>query len=352
MISIRSAPLRRKTHERVFFFVAPKLISTYSKPYLSFQQQLALLKARGLEVHDNATALAYLNRIGYYRLSAYWYPLRVPLIIQDQLTQKIEIIRQDQFKSGSSFEHALKLYVFDKRLRLLLLDAIERVEVAIRVDIADTLGARDTFAHINSDMLHGSFTKKVKSSGQTAYQEWLQKYNMVLARSKDDFFKHCKRKYGLPLPIWISVEIWDFGMLSMFYQGMQAVDKSSIAAKYDIQNFQVMESWLRALNFVRNVAAHHSRLWNKNLVDQPKFPKLGEIVAFDPIVNDLRISNEVGTRLYGVVCILIHLLKVISPNSSWRDRLRQMIDQFPPIPSLCVADMGFPQRWQEHDFWR
>jgi abortive infection bacteriophage resistance protein len=71
----------------------------------------------------------------------------------------------------------------------------------------------------------------------------------------------------LPLPIWVSVELWEFGMLSTFYQGMSVVDKSVIAMKYGVPDWQVMQSWLRSLNFVRNVAAHHSRLWNKNLVD-------------------------------------------------------------------------------------
>lgn len=198
------------------------MLSTYNKPHLPFKQQLNLLKARGLEVSNDNAALAYLTRIGYYRLSAYWYPLRLPLITQDPITQKLKVSRQDNFCPGIKFEN---------------------------------------------------FTKKIRQNGLTAYQEWLTKYNKVLARSKEDFFKHYKNKYGLPLPIWVSVELWDFGMLSTFFKGMQVADKDLIAAKYGIQDFTVMESWLRTLNYVRNVAAHHSRLWNKNLIDQPKLPK-------------------------------------------------------------------------------
>jgi len=111
-------------------------MSTYNKPYLTFQQQLELLKARGLEVTDDATALSYLSRIGYYRLSAYWYSQRRTSLVQDPSTKKISVHREDDFHPGSRFQHALELYVFDKRLRLLVLDAIERIEVAIRVDIA------------------------------------------------------------------------------------------------------------------------------------------------------------------------------------------------------------------------
>lgn len=327
--------------------------STYNKPHLSFDQQLALLKKRGLEITDDVLGISYLGRIGYYRLSAYLYPLRTPLITQDPTTQKIKVTRQDQFIAGSKFDDALKMYVFDKRLRLLLLDAIERIEVALRVDISYTLGSKDTFAHTNPGMLHGNFAKKKKPNGSTAHQDWLAKYEKVLKRSKEDFFKHYKNKYGLPLPIWVSVELWDFGMLSTFYQGMQTADKTTIAEKYGVLDFRVMESWLRTLTYIRNVAAHHSRLWNRNLVDQPKLPKVGEIKAFDPLVFNSAISQDVTSRLYCVLCILIYLLKVIGPKSSWRDRLREMIDEFPvSTQQLSISEMGFPKGWESQDFWQ
>jgi abortive infection bacteriophage resistance protein len=326
--------------------------STYNKPHLTFIDQLTLLKNRGLEITDDALGIAYLGRIGYYRLSAYLYPMRAPLISQDLTTQKIKVTRQDQFMAGSTFDDALQMYVFDKKLRLFLLDAIERIEVTLRVDISYMLGSKDTFAHTKPCMLHGNFTKKKKSTGLTAHQEWLAKYEKVLKRSKEDFVKHYKHKYGLPLPIWVSVELWDFGMLSTFYQGMRTSDKTTIATKYGILDFLVMESWLRTLTYIRNVAAHHSRLWNRNLVDQPKLPKIGEIKAFDPLVLDSVMVRDVSSRLYSVLCILVYLLKVISPNSSWRDRLRDMIDQFPIIPQLSISEMGFPKEWKSHDFWQ
>ncbi|GIK75850.1 MAG: abi family protein [Chloroflexota bacterium] len=323
-------------------------MSTYNKPYLTFQQQLELLKSRGLGVTDDAAALSYLGRIGYYRLSAYWYSFRKSALLQDPATKKITVQRLDDFYPGYTFQQALELYVFDKRLRLLVLDAIERIEVAIRVDIAYQLGQHDQFAHTNGALLHGNFSKKVNPvTGLTRHQEWLNKYNQVLARSKEDFVRHYKQKYGLPLPIWVSVEIWEFGMLSTFFQGMTVADKTAIAAKYGIPDWQVMETWLRALNFVRNVAAHHSRLWNKNLVDQPKLPKPGDIPEFAPLLG----KPDITSRLYVILCILIFFMRGICPNSSWPQRLREMLDQFPALPKQTIADMGFPADWETHAFW-
>ena len=346
LIPTRPAPLRRKTYGRVFYFWGR--MSTYNKPYLSFQQQLELLKARGLEVTDDAAAISYLERIGYYRLSAYWYSFRTVSLVQDPSTKKISVRREDAFHPGTSFQQTVELYVFDKRLRLMVLDAIERIEVAIRVDVSYLLGAKDPFAHTNPALLHGNFTKKINPvTGNTRHKDWLIKCDQALTRSKEDFVQHYKQKYGLPLPIWVSVELWEFGMLSTFFQGMTVADKTAIATKYGIPDWQVMESWLRALNFVRNVAAHHSRLWNKNLVDQPKLPKAGDIPDFDQIIA----VPGVASRLYVVLCMLVFFMRAICPNSSWPNRLREMLKSFPAVPKLSVADMGFPADWETHTVW-
>ncbi|MFT3719290.1 Abi family protein [Pseudorhodoferax sp.] len=323
-------------------------MSTYNKPYLTFEQQLALLKGRGLGVTDEAAALACLRRIGYYRLSAYWYPLRQTVLSQAAGSSQITVQRADAFRPGSTFEQVLALYVFDKRLRLLVLDAVERIEVALRVDVSYRLGRRDPFAHMNPALLHGNFTKKVNATGRTAYQNWLDKHQQMVARSREDFVRHYQQKYGEPFPLWVAVELWEFGMLSTFYQGMQVADKDAIAARYGLPDGQLLQSWLRALNFVRNVAAHHSRLWNKNLVDQPKLPRAGAVPAFDPVIG----QPAVASRLFVMLCILLHMMRVVSPNSSWPARLRQLLDGFPAAPGLSLADMGFPAGWEGHPLWR
>ena len=129
----------------------------YSKPWQSYQQQLNLLKSRGLVVSDEAKALEHLERIGYYRLSGYWYSFRersevcCPLeaiVGRKYKKGQTDKLVLDAFKQGAAFSHAVDLYVFDKKLRLLVLDALERIEIAIRVDVAYTLGQKDPFAYL------------------------------------------------------------------------------------------------------------------------------------------------------------------------------------------------------------
>ncbi len=165
-----------------------------TKEWKSFDDQLALLKERGLIVENDEAALDYLERVGYYRLSGYFYPFReLEITLQGGLSYQ----RNNRFIEGSRFEEVVQLYVFDKRLRLLALDALERIELAIRVDIAYLLGKRDIYAHENSACLHGNFAKKVlKHSGKTRHDEWLEKYHGFVHRArKEQFVAHYLNKY-------------------------------------------------------------------------------------------------------------------------------------------------------------
>ena len=244
------------------------------KPWLAFAQQLDVLQARCLEVEDRAAALDYLERLGYYRLSGYWYPLRA--IDAQASAAQGKAVRFDSFVPGSRFEDVVRLYVFDKKLRLLALDALERIEMAVRVDVAHLLGKRDPAAHENPACLHGNFAKKHiargPDAGKTQHQLWLAKYRSMLHRArKEPFVVHHQQQYGA-LPIWAAVEVWDFGLLSKLFAGMQHADQEQIAALYGAPSGQAFAQWLRSLNFIRNVSAHHSRLWNINVVERAPVP--------------------------------------------------------------------------------
>ncbi len=185
----------------------------YSKPWMSYDDQLAQLKQRGLNVTDDDKALAYLKRIGYYRLSGYWFPFRErsgECCLLDNTRKKglVDRLALDTFKPGACFHDAVHLYVFDKRLRLLVLDALERVEVALRVDITHFLGEIDPVAYRNIDLFDDRFSKKVGRYGKTRLEEWQNKHQKLVSRSSEEFIKHYQKRYGsIPLPVWIASEV-------------------------------------------------------------------------------------------------------------------------------------------------
>lgn len=323
------------------------MLPPYRKPHLDVPGQLALLLGRGMAVANPAKAAAYLERIGYYRLSGYWHPLRQSQVIAapggKAATQVL-----DTFRPGATFAQAVDLYVFDKHLRLLFLDAIERIEVALRVDIALLLGARNPWAHRNPTLLHGNFARRVNlNTGRTSHQDWLARLDQAASRSKEEFVRHFTSRYSGPLPIWIAVELWDFGMLSTFLAGMAASDQAAVAAKYGVHRPELLAGWMRAINHVRNICAHHGRLWNRSPADQPKPPKAGEIALLDHLASD----PFAQTRLYGVAAPMQYLLRFINPTTSWPDRLRRHLDGFPTAPGVAVGQTAFPAGWEKLLLW-
>lgn len=315
-------------------------MAQYTKSHLSLPAQLALLENRGLIVQDDAAAAACLHRNGYYRLSAYWYPFRE--IVSNQ--------RTDTFLDGSHFEDAVALYIFDKKFKLHLLDALERVEIAVRVEMALLLGARDKFALSNPNIFHPNFVTHTDMNGETRFQKWTRKYQSAVGRSTEEFVKHYHQKYGRnsPMPVWIAVELWDFGMLSSLFSGLRINDRQAISQRFDVSNWDLMESWLWCLNYVRNVIAHHGRLWNVNLSSNPKLPRRGLL----PQLDHLRSLPLVNTRIYSVCCILCHFSRVINPQSSWPQQLVTLLNNFPVMPYANIQAMGFPANWQNETLWK
>lgn len=299
------------------------------KPWLTPQKQLDLLKSRGLTVNDDGRALHYLQVLGYYRLSGYFYPFCK--LVQNQ--------RQDTFIKDTTFDDVFNLYLFDKNLRLFAFDALERIEMAIRTDIAHTLGKRHPNAHEMPEHLDGKFCQRFhpnskKYSQKSNHQTWLDKYDNLVKRSqKQDFIIHHLNKYGR-LPIWVACEILDFGALSHLYQGIKYTDREAIAQKYHT-TANTLADWLKSLNFIRNVVAHHGRLWNANVVNRSDFTKPFKGKPTEKLDNH---------RAFGYFYIMVELLNIISPNSAFKERLAHHINNnFPKTTNFAISlkDFGY-----------
>ena len=333
------------------------MASRNEKPWLSVDEQLAQLAERGMSITDQSKAREVLERIGYYRLSGYWFDLRVrdvPFCPLDPATgrkpKRVVIERPvlDEFKPGTRFQDAVGLYVFDKKLRLLAMDALERIEIALRVDLSHSLGKTDRFAYLDAQLFHPTFAKDINlDSGLSRHHEWLVKHASLINRSREEFIKHNKSKYGLPLPIWVACEVWDFGCMSTLFAGLRSEAQDEIAQAYGVRDGRVFASWLRSLNYLRNVCAHHSRLWNRNVVDQPKLPAVGEVPALDGFQGEKNASLR--ARPFVLLCICQHLMTVINPSSTWGQRLKALLcEGFPDLRhvGLTLHGMGVDDGWE------
>lgn len=150
---------------------------------------------------------------------------------------------------------------------------------------------------------------------------------------------HNKAKYGLPVAIWVACEVWDFGCMSTLFAGLKTADQDAIAQSYGVSDGRVFASWLRGLNYLRNVCAHHSRLWNRNIVEEPRLPALGEIAALDGFIGDSK--SALRTRPFLLLCICQHLMQVTNPSSTWGRRLKQhLVGEFPDPTHLGLTLQG------------
>lgn len=342
---LSSSSIERLQNARCQAKGGPPLM-TYNRPWQSYSEQMGLLKHRGMHIGNESLALHQLEHIGYYRLSAYWYPFRSFEPPQKSESGRFSGVRSDLFEPNTHFDDAVNLYRFDKQLRLILMDALESIEIALRVDIAYLLGARNKFAHLDPTALHPSFAmKKSGRAGKTAFERWQEKFNGLLKRSKEDFVKHYRARHGTDLPIWVAIEIWDFGTVSQLLAMMKVADQQKVAEKYGVPDWRIFQSWLRSLNYLRNLIAHHSRLWNRNIVDQPKLPAPSQIQWCDTFVD----RPDLLAKPFLLLAITLHMVDVITPDSTLPLRLRSHLKKFPSQHSACklsVSDLGAPAHWE------
>lgn len=320
----------------------------YTKPFLSLADQVNHLVVRGLDVGDHASAQRVLERLGYYRLSGYLYPLRRSAVTL--VGGKLTTVVDSTFKPGATLAHAVRIAEFDRRLRCLFLEATDRIEIAMRVAVALMIGARDPWGHRDDAQFHASFsTRPGKKTGEVPFVSWIRRLNDHENRSKEQFSKHFREKYDGLLPVWISIEVWDFGMMSQLVGGMTVADQGALSAQFNLGRRELLPSWLRAINHIRNVCAHHSRLWNRSPSDQATPPRAGEIPLLEHLVTD----SFAHSRIYAIAAPMQYLLRLIDEDAAlaWAGTLKTLLGQFPNENGVTIDQSGFPAGWEDLDLW-
>lgn len=300
----------------------------YTKNPLSFEDQAERLLERGL-VAEREELIRRLSSVSYYRLSGYLYPFRLP--------------ESDNYAEGTTLTVIWDRYCFDRRLRVLMLDAIERVEVAVRTQLTFH------FAHA-----HGAFghcdERNFPNLKIADYIEWRENLLIETNRSKEGFKKHFFKKYGEAhrnLPVWMAAELMSMGSLLTLLKGVDGGIASKVSAHFEMAD-ELLLSWLRSLYAARNICAHHSRLWNRVLGYPPSLPSKNKY-------PDWHLTGEDGKKILvndrvGILLMICHnFLRQISCTSEWCQRVEQLFLEYPEIP---VKVMGLPADWRNHPLWK
>jgi len=306
-------------------------MNRFNKPAEDLPAQLNLLEQRGLVISNRAQALSLLENIGYYRFSAYTYPFR-------------EGTPRNTFKEGTTLEQIIRIYDFDRELRLLVADAIERAEVGIRTRIVNHSCLHFSnphwfmdSSHFHPRFNHNAFTNKLERHLNISYDR--QTGARIMPEDHPEtFIEHYYLNYGDPYlpPFWMTAEVLTLGSLSHLYKGIGDNQlKKDIATPFGVPA-KILTAWLHAIAHLRNICAHHGRLWNRKFSISPPLSRKHRGILHHP------------HRFEGHSVVLLEILDVCSPNHSWRQRLDQLLVKYPEIDPQA---MGYSQHWKQEPFW-
>ncbi|MCX6148409.1 MAG: Abi family protein [Candidatus Kapabacteria bacterium] len=290
----------------------------FDKEAKNYDEQIEILLNRGMTFKNKSKAKFILENISYYRLSGYWY-------------QYYKSLEDKTFKIEIDFDDCFNTYCFDKELRKILIEELEKIEVSIRAKISYNLSNKYGGFWFNNTKLVNSLV---------THSNLISKINNEYQRSDELFIKSYKKKYLEELPpSWILLEVASFGSLSQLYKNLLPYDKRTISNNYKLPEV-VFETWLHSFVYIRNLCAHHSRLWNRELTIKPKRlenPKL-------PFTN----NHTNNRKIFYVVLMIKYFINIINPMSSFKIRLVNLIKEYPQID---ISEMGFISDWDIEDIW-
>ena len=314
---------------------------TPPKPFKTYPQLVALMQQRGILVEDVARAERKLSQVGYYRLSGFWYPCRtIDFDVRGRARrcpQTLLPIRNNDVLPGTTFNAVFDMYLFDKKLRQAMLDAVERVEVFLRSIIAHELGYHSPLAYQDSGFVNPKWCQDYcdkRGQIRNTWNEWQSRVEKLIRESREDCIVwHRKRKKALPL--WVIIETWDFGTMSRYFEILAGKYQNKICERLDNCKSKELAGWLKELNTLRNRCAHHTRIWNQNTGNSLSVTSVPRLVA-------LGLNEHALSKLYGQICVLWHLVTLIGPSSNWISMVADIVDSKPSLPNCGFTAMGFP----------
>lgn len=286
----------------------------------TFEEQLDILKTRKMIIESDERAIDILKKTNYYRLTAY----------------ALQFKENDNYNYNISFEVMYKLYQFDKKLRHLVLEVLENIEIALRTYMSYNLSikygakALEKASIFRNSKLYNGYDDEIGKH----HKGLIDEINVEINKNRKELFiKHHLQKYKGNFPIWVVIEIFSFGMLSKTYQNLNLCDQKSISRGCFNVNNKLLVSWLINLSYIRNICAHYGRLYNKKMTVKPKIHMKYNKDNFDK------------DRLFVSILAIKELSTNIDEWDSFYMKLSLLIDEYYEVIDLSL--IGFPLDWKE-----
>jgi len=327
----------------------------YLKTHKSLSEQLEILQSRGLDCGLPNEGKQILHDFSYYTLSAYWYPFR-RLLEANQTRETQWQYRASNFLQGAKLSDAAEIAMFDRKLRQVLFEGLAQLELMLRFQLTYVLGARSPFAHVTREHLNeracGALPpRKLRGKFEDSLDHWLDVYDQQIDRSKsEDFINHFLTKYDSEVPIWMAVEVLDFGSLGRLFNLLKSADQSIISKRFGVSNGHMFHGILYGLGILRNHVAHHNRVWNRRL--SAKLKHLPDGVVEEPLRHLSQIEDNDRNKLYPWTAVLAYMLKTYDPTTNWHRTLATQYRKFPKVSIINgYHEMAAPSDWANLQLW-
>lgn len=312
-------PASRKNSALRVSFSFYMALPYYDQPQISVAEQIELLKSEKLTFSDENKAQHILENISLFRMKSYLVSLRKP--------------HSRQFKEGTSFEDAYSLYKFDSALRKMICSELEKIEVSIRTQLSLIMSDEAGIYW---------FENPANFRNVSRHATLLTNLQTELHRSDDEAIASFRQRYSNNFPpSWMTFEISSFGSLSIMYKWLKAgLARRKMARFYGLSD-TVMESWLHSIVYLRNICAHHSRLWNRRLSINALVPR-NTYLPFINIPQDTK-------KVYYILSIILYLLQAVNPQNTFAARFKSLLAEYPKVDTVA---MGFPGDWENETLWQ
>lgn len=283
---------------------------------MTYSQQVSHLKEKhGLIINDEKSAIAFLSRTNYYRLSAYGISLR-------------DSTDKEKYKEGTTFEQITSLYKFDEIFRAYLFLPVSEIEIRFRTKVAYRLGERfGPEGYTKQD----NFLPDINpNTNVSRHAEIMAKLDKEIERQTSlPCVKHHIDEYGGHFPIWAAIELMSFGEVVSLYSIMLTEDQQAIAKEFNTDRAR-LKSWMLSLVEVRNICAHSNRLYNMPLKQTPRL-----------YAEDLK---YIGTNK--IFLSILVLKKLLSGEAMWNVLVESIENLISSTTEVELKCLGFPPDWK------
>lgn len=271
---------------------------------ITLDEQIQLLRSRGMVINNEEKAKEVLSDIGYYRLGFYWFPMEIDYPNKNN--------RNHLFKDTADFDDAVRLYYFDFKLRNILLKYLSRIEISFKTSliyfVSNRYDSHPTW-FVNPIIVNRSF---IQNFDVEVYNSKF-KNNKVIARHHK---KYINDKYA---PAWKTLEFMTLGGVISLYTSLNNNDlKRKIASIYNINRVEVFENYIILIRDIRNVCAHGNILYD--------FAPIRSIRKGPALMTDV-VNNQ---NLRGAYKIIEYMIKQISVNryNDLRNEIRSLLEKY------------------------